>query len=264
MHVSVLLRFILIAGLSACAVMAQAADAPDRRAVRKAPVVETTVSAEETAALRENLADLLRQMEDMQLQLQQLQNQVELQTHEVAQLKARERDLTGDLDRRLRELERVASERAAAPPPAAPPVPTASMAPTRTVSTQEQKDYDAAFNHMKQGQYQPAIKGFRAFLSQYADSPLADNAQYWIAEGNYVLRNYKAAQDEFAKVMSGYPNSPKAADALLKIGYIHQELNNADQARKTLQDVMQRFPQTNAARLAQQRLSKIKGAASAR
>jgi tol-pal system protein YbgF len=244
--------------------VAQAADVPDRRAVRKAPVVVTTVSAEETAALRENVADLLRQMEDMQVQLQQLQNQIEVQTHEVTQLKARERDLLGDLDRRLREVERAASERAAAPPALAPPAPSAPTAPTRTVSTQEQKDYDAAFNRMKQGQYQQAIKGFRAFLTQYADSPLADNAQYWIAEGAYVLRNYKVAQDEFAKVMSSYPNSPKAPDALLKIGYIHQELNNAEQARKTLKDVVQRFPQSNAARLAQQRLSKMKGAAAAR
>jgi tol-pal system protein YbgF len=261
MDMSVLLRATLIVGLSACAVLAQAADAPDRRAVRKAPVVVTTVSAEETAALRESVVDLLRQMEDMQVQLQQLQNQVELQTHEVAQLKVRERDLMGDLDRRLREIERAASERTAAPIAPAPATPAASM---RTVSTQEQKDYDAAFKHMKQGQYQRAIKGFRGFLTQYADSPLADNAQYWIAEGHYVLRNYKVAQDEFAKIMSGYPNSPKTPDALLKIGYIHQELNNADQARKTLRDVVQRFPQSSAARLAQQRLDKMKGAAAAR
>ncbi len=262
MNVSVLLRAALIAGLSACAITAQAADAPDRRTVRKAPVVVTTVSAEETAALREDVADLLRQMEDMQVQLQQLQNQVELQTHEVSQLKARERDLMSDLDRRVRELERSAAERAAAPPPPAPAA--APTAPTRTVSRVEQKDYDAAFTLMKQGQYQRAIKGFHAFLTKYADSPLADNAQYWIAEGNYVLRNYKAAQDEFSKVMSGYPNSPKAPDALLKIGFIHQDLDNAEQARKTLQDVVQRFPQSNAAKLAQQRLDKMKGAKAAR
>lgn len=257
-----LLRAVLIAGLSACAAVAQAADAPDRRAVRKAPVVVTTVSAEETAALRENIIDLLRQIEDMQLQIQQLQNQVELQTHEVSQLKARERDLMGDLDRRLRELERSAAERAAAPSP--PPAATAPTAPTRTVSTVEQQEYDAAFTLMKQGQYQRAIKGFRTFMTKYADSPLADNAQYWIAEGNYVLRNYKVARDEFSKVMSGYPNSPKAPDALLKIGFIQQELDNGEQARRTLQDLVQRFPQSNAAKLARQRLDKMKGAKAAR
>lgn len=259
MDVSVLLRAALIVGLAACAVAARAADAPDRRTVRKAPVVVTTVSAEETAVLRENIADLLRQMEDMQIQLQQLQNQVELQTHEVSQLKARERDLMADLDRRVRDLERSAAERMAAPP-----VPATPTAPTRTVSTAEQQDYDAAFGLMKQGRYQQAIKGFRAFLAKYADSPLADNAQYWIAEGSYVLRDYKAAQDEFGKVMSSYPNSPKAPDALLKIGFIHQELHDADQARKTLQDVVQRFPQSSAAKLAQQRLEKMKGAKATR
>lgn len=257
------LRAVVIVGLAACAVTAQAADAPDRRSVRKAPVVVTTVSAEETAALRENIADLLRQMEDMQMLLQQLQNQVELQTHEVSQLKARERELMGDLDRRVRELERAAAERAAAPPPVAAPTPPAAP-PSRTVTMAEQQDYDAAFGSMKKGQYAAAIKGFRAFVGKYADSPLADNAQYWIAEGNYVQRNYKAAQDEFAKVVSTYPNSPKVPDALLKMGFIQQDLNNVEQARKTLQDVVRRFPQSSAAKLAQQRLDKMKGAKAAR
>ena len=110
---------------------------------------------------------------------------------------------------------------------------------------------------MKQGLYDRAIKAFRTFLVKYPDSGLADNAQYWIAEGNYVLRNYKLALEEFTKVMN-YPQSSKAPDALLKIGYVHYELGAYDKARKTLGEVQSRYPGTSVAKLAAVRLDKMK------
>ena len=53
--------------------------------------------------------------------------------------------------------------------------------PTREaipVAAQEQRDYDAAFDLLKQGHYEGAAKGFRDFLSKYPQSTLRDNAQY--------------------------------------------------------------------------------------
>jgi len=109
---------------------------------------------------------------------------------------------------------------------------------------------------MKVGQYDKAVKAFRAFLAKHPDSGLADNAQYWIAEGNYVLRNYKLALEEFAKVLE-YPQSTKAADAQLKIGYAHYELGAYDKARKALTEAQQRYPGTTVAKLAAARLEKM-------
>lgn len=86
---------------------------------------------------------------------------------------------------------------------------------------------------------------------------MADNAQYWIAEGNYVLRNYKLALEEFTKVLSA-PQSTKVPDALLKVGYVQYELGAYDKARKTLADVQERYPGTTVAKLAATRLEKMK------
>ena len=122
----------------------------------------------------------------------------------------------------------------------------------------QQQEYEAAFDLMKQGNYERAIKSFRAFLAKHPDSSLADNAQYWIAEGNYVLRNYKLALEEFSKVLAQYPRSPKAPDSLLKIGYVHYETAAYDKARSTLNDVVARYPNTTTARLAATRLEKLK------
>ena len=50
-----------------------------------------------------------------------------------------------------------------------------------------------------------------SFLSGYANSPLADNAQYWLAQSHYVQRQFNVALPEFQKVVDKYPQSVEAA-----------------------------------------------------
>ena len=238
---------ILAVGAISTAPVAAEERLPDRRAVNsKSPTDATT---------HDTLLDLLRQLEELQTEVRQLRNAADVQGHEIEQLKGRQRALYDDLDKRLREAERRGSTTApvasvSAPTAAAPTVPRITTGP-------QQQEYDAAFNLMKQGLYDRAVKAFRAFLVKYPDSGLADNAQYWIAEGNYVLRNYKLALEEFTKVVND-PQSSKAPDALLKIGYVHYELNAYEKARKTLTEVQERFPGTSVAKLAAVRLDKMK------
>lgn len=219
-------------------------------------------AAEKTAApadsaRREALADMLLQLEQAQTELRELRGKVEVQTHEVEALKARQRDLIADIDRRLSELER----RSAAPAEGAARETAASAPPTDIVPTnlaQEQQEYDAAFALLKQGQYERAGKRFRDFIRAHPKSPLADNAQYWIGESAYVVRNFKQALSEFSKVVQSHPDSPKAPDAMLKVGYCYYELADWAKARETLNQVVARFPNTPAARSAEQRLAKMK------
>ncbi len=207
-------------------------------------------------AMRQNLLDIVQQLDAVQTEVRQLRNSVEVQGHELEQLKTRQRALYDDLDQRLRESEK---QRTAAPAAAAAvPAATAADVPVskRVTTPAQQQEYDAAFHLMKVGQYDKAVKAFRAFLAKHPDSGLADNAQYWIAEGNYVLRNYKLALEEFTKVLD-YPQSTKAADAQLKIGYVHYELGAYDKARKALTEAQQRYPGTSVAKLAAVRLEKM-------
>lgn len=248
----------LLAVVAGSAVPAAAEERlPDRRAVGA-----SSSRAVSGTAQRENLLDLLQQLEALQAEVRQLRNTTEVQGHELEQLKNRQRSLYDDLDKRLRETER----RAASAPPAAATgdagiVPATVTPPAadgpRTVTATQQQEYDAAFGLMKQGLYEKAIKAFRTFLTRHPDGGLADNAQYWIAEGNYVLRNYKLALEEFTKVL-GYSKSTKTPDAMLKIGYVHYELGAYDKARSALTEVQQRYPGTPVARLAATRLEKMK------
>lgn len=253
MHSAVTGLIVLLVSAGMAPVLA-AERLPDRRAVKE-PFKGAAASA-----ANENLLDLLRQLETLQEEVKQLRNASEVQGHELEQLKSRQRALYDDLDKRLREAERsgvAAPASAAAPPAGASAGPAGPGSAARTTTADQQKEYDAAFALMKQGLYARAIQAFRDFLARHPDSGLADNAQYWVAEGNYVLRNYKLALEEFTKVLT-YAQSPKAADAQLKIGYVYYEMAAYDKARKALTEVQGRYPGTGVARLAATRLDKMK------
>lgn len=211
--------------------------------------------AETDESTRAVLADLLTQLEALQAEVRQLRGQVEVQAHEIEQLKSRERNLMADMDRRLREIERRGGAVAAGP--AETPAASAAAAPAAS-SAAEQEEYDAAFNLLKDGYRERAIKSFREFIARHPDSPLAGNAQYWIGEANYVMRNFRQAIEEFSKVGKDYPASQKAPDALLKIGYSHYELGAWAKARAALNQVLARHPGTTAAKSAEARLAKMK------
>lgn len=233
---------------------------PDRRAVRAA-----TVSPGATG--NDAVLELLNEIEDLKSQVRQMRGQLEVQGHQIEQMKNGQRQSLIDIDRRLRELESrpggtgpTAAAGAGAANVVGPPRVGGSAPATQAravASPTEQKQYDAAFALMKQGLYQQASARFRDFVARNPRSALADNAQYWIGEAAYVTRDFRTALEEFGKVVTNYPQSPKVADAMLKIGYSHYELAAYDRAREALNQVIARYPNTAVAKSAQLRLEKI-------
>lgn len=218
------------------------------------PVVELGAggTAASPSPTREVMADLLQQLDAVQTELRSLRGKVEVQDNEIERLKARQRELFSDIDKRVSALERrraaPAAAGEAAPAAAAPGAPTA----------QEQQDYDAAFNLLKQGSYDRASKAFKDFTAKYPQSSLRGNAQYWLGQTYYVTRNFRQAREEFAKVGKDNADADKAADALLKIGYSSYELRDWAKARDALAQVSARYPGSAAAKAAEQRLARMK------
>ncbi len=58
--------------------------------------------------------------------------------------------------------------------------------------------------------------------------------------------------------MNNHPQSPKVSDSRLKIGYIHYEKKDWKAARQELEGVVSSYPGTTAARLASDRLARMK------
>lgn len=123
--------------------------------------------------------------------------------------------------------------------------------------------YQRAFQLLKEAQYSQALAAFTRFLADYPDSAFSDNAQYWLAETHYVLRDYAAAIEAYQALIGTYPDSQKVSHAWLKIGYSQAELGQDALARATLEKVITRYPGTTVARLADERLKKTAASAAA-
>ena len=115
--------------------------------------------------------------------------------------------------------------------------------------------YNNAYLDFSKGDYQLALQGFRAFLTEFPENDYADNAQYWIAEIYYSQQDYFRAIEEFNKIILQYSEGDKVASALLKIGYCHYNQGGTERAEKYLKAVIQHYPETEEARLAESRLS---------
>lgn len=150
-------------------------------------------------------------------------------------------------------------------PPATPapgnPSAASAFASPGADSPESEAAYRDAFAMLKAGQYEDSIAAFNTFLQQYPNSQYADNAQYWLGEAYYVMRQFEPAIEQYQKLVQNYPASQKQSHALLKIAYSYSELGLNDQALATLNELKARFPGSAAARLADERIQRIRAQA---
>lgn len=143
-----------------------------------------------------------------------------------------------------------------------PPSPTAQgSAPSSSVLGASQDGakaaYDRAFNFLREGRYQHAVAGFQGFLQSYPHDKRAAEAQYWVAETDYVEREYPQADAAFKTLVTRYPMSKKVPNALLKIGFIAKWQGHPNKARSTWQGLIAQYPKSMAAQVARNSLSSL-------
>lgn len=201
--------------------------------------------------------NLSQNQESVQQQVNELRGDIQVLQHDEQLSIKQQRDLYSDLDKRLQKLElNVGSGAASAN--GASTAPAAGTASAATVADGDQAAYQQNFNLLKQGRYQDAINGFTNFIQQYPQSPLVPNAEFWMGEAHYQMSDFQGALVNYQAVVQGYPDSNKAPDALLKLGYAQYALGKYSAARKTLENVLQQYPKTNVAKLARQRLDRMR------
>jgi tol-pal system protein YbgF len=204
--------------------------------------LDTRLERIERVVANQSLLDLANQLEAMRGDIRSLHNDIDVLNHTLDGARKQQHDLYADLDQRMKALEgRGAS---------------VGGVPGAVISSDvaDKVSYQAAFDLLKDSQYDRAISAFQSFLVTYPNSPLADNAQYWLGEAYYVNKSFPEALAAFQRMVGSYPQSRKLADALLKIGYCDYELKQFGAARDTLSQVVSRFPDAPSAALARQRL----------
>jgi tol-pal system protein YbgF len=157
-----------------------------------------------------------------------------------------------------------AQEKTAAPaekkrsePKTEPPAPeaTAPAAPTTSLSPQEV--YNTAYADYLKGNFDLATDGFKIYRDNFPDSPLADNAVYWIGECLFSQRKFSEAIDEFNNLILEYPQGDKIAAAYLKKGLSLVELKRKDEALVVFKLLLSKYPLEEEARIAQEKIKEL-------
>ncbi len=118
--------------------------------------------------------------------------------------------------------------------------------------------YSKGLNLYNQKKYSQAIETFLLFLQKFPDNSLSDNSLYWIGESYLKQNNTQLARQYFRKVYKEYPTSNKVPDAYFKIGLIYFNRKKYKTAKIYFNKVIKDYPFTEAAKLSENYLKKIK------
>ncbi|MFU8895560.1 MAG: tol-pal system protein YbgF [Gammaproteobacteria bacterium] len=225
--------------------------------------LDQRVGTIERVVRNESLLQIATELEELRNEVRELRGHTEALQYEAEGAATRQRDQYLDLDQRLQSLERRTrggdAPTGTAPSAASPlGVGGGPSAPAGATGAGESERYQAALELLRQGRYPQAEAGFKQFLADFPQSTLADNAQYWLGETHYVNRDFETALAVFQQMLEDYPNSRKAPDALLKAGFCQYELQRWADARASLEAVVEQYPDSTAARLANQRLERMR------
>jgi tol-pal system protein YbgF len=238
------------------------------------------------------LYEVLSRVEQLQSEVQQLRGIVEEQSQTIAELQRKQSNMYSDLDGRVQALtpatpattvpatQAPTAATSVSQPATATAVPASAVATNAAASAStsstpatvntvpvtvnsasakgnEKERYQVAYDTLRNGHNDQAVKIFEAFLIDFPAGEFADNAQYWLGEAYKINRELDKARAAFNKLISQYPNSSKVPDALLKIGYIESDLQNNAKARDYLTRVTNSYPGTTAANLAAKKLAQM-------
>jgi len=141
--------------------------------------------------------------------------------------------------------------------PGTPPAPAQPAAAQPVLGVSPQRAYDTAWADYAGGQYTLAIEGFEAYIKNFPKSDLSGDAQYFIGESQYQQGKFKEAVAAYDHVIADYPASRKIPDAYYKRGLALNALGMADRARESWEFVVKTYPNSDAGRLARQRLEQV-------
>ncbi|CAO3419225.1 tol-pal system protein YbgF [Azospirillum doebereinerae] len=256
----------LLCGTSALAQTASQMDRAQRLETQVAALGERVEVAQMSPSLA---ADFEIRLQHLERAMSELTGKYEESTYQMSQMRDRLEKMNADLDFRFKELEskggggamgggamsdgalgpaKTPAKSADKAPEKAPdkPVQTAAAVPPLPPNATPEKQYERAFELLRQSDYDKAEKALQEFIAKNKSHAYAGNAQYWLGESYYVRNKFPEAAQAFAETLSKYPKNPKAPDSLLKLGMSLQQLNKKSDACTAFNQLMTKFPEASA------------------
>ena len=102
--------------------------------------------------------------------------------------------------------------------------------------------YNMARSDYLKGNFELAIEGFTIYKTQFPESPLADDALYWIGECYFSQEKHNEAIEHFNELILNYPNGDKIPAAYLKKGISLAEQEKKEEALSVFKLLITKFP----------------------
>ena len=202
---------------------------------------------------------------DQKLVIDNLSNDVRVIREKLDDNNVRIGSLTQEVDSLRNSLQQAGSRPSGTndgtdPPPAGggTAAPAGGGPPIGGVGVSPQKLYDSAMGDYYSGQYDLAILGFTDYIKSFPKADLADDAQVNICSAYLQDGKNDKAVEACDLAIRTYPTGDKIPDAYYKKGLALQALRDLNGARDAWEHVVKSNPDSDAGRLAKQRLEQIK------
>jgi tol-pal system protein YbgF len=220
----------------------------ERMGVMKSLMDQNTDSMNKVAASMAALQGTLQKLQgDNGAKVDQLSGQIQALNDTLDELKARLTKVAKQLEDMQGAQQSLAANQAAQQ---AQQQAMAQAPPPDVLYNNALRDYNAGKNDL-------ATQEFSDYVKFYANTDLAGNSYFYLAELAFRQGNYQAAVSNYDQVLQNFPSGNKAASAELKKGFALIELGKNDDGVAALRHVIQRYPRSNEALQARERLRKL-------
>lgn len=199
--------------------------------------------ADENTQLRRSLLDFQGQIDGLKSELSQSRGAQEQLARALSELQVRQKDVAVVVDERLRRFE---------------PVKVTLDGAEFTAEPAEKRDYDAAMETFRKGDFAAAQQALGAFVQRYPSSGYGASALFWLGNAQYANKDYKESRANFQLMLKSAPTHPRAPEAMLAISNVQIELKDLKSARKTMEELVKAYPASETAATARERLARLR------
>jgi tol-pal system protein YbgF len=249
----------IFSGAILCAGMVLPAAAAERKAPVTEPAstnLEQRVNNLERQMQSQGLLDMLQQLQALKAEINNLRGQLEVNTHELEQLKERQRSLYNDLDGRLKKLEGKSVSQSPAPTDTAPPLEVMTpRTPTEPAGTQAESSLTVE-NVTPEGPA-PEIatpenvtateNATQGQAPSVAVDPLEAQAEYQQAFNLLKQSQYDKAIAAFNAFLGKYPQSQYSENAQYWTGEAYFVTRRFNEAITEYMKLLTNYPQSQKA-----------------
>ncbi|MBN1223617.1 MAG: tol-pal system protein YbgF [Candidatus Aminicenantes bacterium] len=129
--------------------------------------------------------------------------------------------------------------------------------PSITPNLSPNEIFNMARSDYLKGNYDLAVEGFTIYKTQFPESPLADDAIYWIGECYFSQKKYEDAIENFNELILSYPSGDKIPAGYLKKGISLTEQGKKLEALTVFRLLITKFPLEEETKIAQQKIREL-------